>query len=236
MHFQILKLILWSKSGQPPRIVHFRPGIVNVISGASKTGKSAVIPIIDYCLGSGKCSIPVGTIRNACAWFGVVVETIEGQKLLARREPGEARQTGDMFLLEGESIEVPSAVPQRNMTAEAVKRKLDTLSGLSQLRLDPESDSGYQGRVSFRDLMAFTFQPQYIVANPMVLFFNADTAEHREKLKSIFPYVLGALNADTLAARWEIERLQRELRGKEAELVSARTGVQVCRVVQFSRL
>ena len=34
--------------------------------GASKTGKSAVIPIIDYCLASGKCSIPVGTIRRAC--------------------------------------------------------------------------------------------------------------------------------------------------------------------------
>ena len=88
--------------------------------------------------------------------------------------------------LEGKSIEVPSAVPQKNTTAEAVKRMLDTLSGLSQLRLDPEPDFGYQGRVSFRDLMAFTFQPQYIVANPMVLFFNADTTEHREKPRQYF--------------------------------------------------
>jgi hypothetical protein len=50
MHFQILKLVLWSKAGHPPRVVEFEPGMVNVISGASKTGKSAVIPIIDYYL------------------------------------------------------------------------------------------------------------------------------------------------------------------------------------------
>ena len=219
MYFQILKLILWSRAGYLPRVVEFESGMVNVISGASKTGKSAVIPIVDYCLGSGKCSIPVGTIREACSWFGVVIETIEGQKLLARREPGEARQTGDMFLLEGETIVVPDKAPERNTTADAVKRSLDNLAGLSQLGLNPDNDTA---RVSFRDLMAFTFQPQYIVANPMVLFFNADTTEHREKLKAIFPYVLGALTPEMLAARWETERLGRELRRKEAALLSAR--------------
>jgi len=222
MHFQILKLILWSKSGLAPRVVNFEPGMVNVISGASKTGKSAVIPIIDYCLASGKCSIPVGTIRKSCAWFGVLVETAEGQKLLARREPGDARQTGDMFILEGESLEVPINVPEKNTTAESVKRKLDQLAGLSTLRLDPDSESGFQSRVSFRDLMAFNFQPQYIVANPLALYFNADTTEHREKLKAIFPYVLGALTAEMLAARWEIDRLLRIVRQIESNLRTLR--------------
>lgn len=223
MHFQILKLVLWSKAGHPPRIVEFEPGMVNVISGASKTGKSAVIPIIDYCLASGKCSIPVGTIREACSWFGVVIDTLEGQKLLARREPGEARQTGDMFVLEGDEIEVPDETPVKNTTADAVKRRLDKLAGLSQLGLNPEAEVA---RVSFRDLMAFTFQPQYIVANPMVLYFNADTTEHREKLKAIFPYVLGAITPPMLAARWEIERLNRELRRKDSALNAARTAVR----------
>ncbi len=120
--------------------------MVNVISGASKTGKSAVIPIIDYCLASGKCSIPVGTIRDACAWFGVVIDTLEGQKLLARREPGEARQTGDMFILEGETVEIPPAAPEKNTTANNVKRMLDRLAGLSNLGLDPDSELGYLSR------------------------------------------------------------------------------------------
>ena len=223
MHFQILKLILWSKAGYPARVVEFEPGMVNVISGASKTGKSAVIPIIDYCLASGKCSIPVGTIRDACSWFGVVIETLEGQKLLARREPGDARQSGDMFLLEGNTVEVLEQAPTKNITADAVKRMLDKLAGLSQLGLNPDAEIA---RVSFRDLMAFTFQPQYVVANPMMLYFNADTTEHREKLKAIFPYVLGALTPEMLAARWEIDRLSRDLRRKEAALQAAKTAVR----------
>lgn len=226
MHFQILKLVLWSKAGHPPRIVKFTPGMANIISGASKTGKSAVVPIIDYCLASGKCSIPVGTIRDACSWFGLVIETMSGQMLLARREPGDQRQTGDMFWLEGPEIEVPTEEPVKNITADAVKRRLDQLSGLSQLRLVPESESSFHNRVSFRDLVAFNFQPQYIVANPLALYFNADSSEHREKLKAIFPYVIGALTADMLAARWEIERLQRALRRAESALTAMRTAVR----------
>jgi hypothetical protein len=226
MHFQLLKLILWSKAGHQPRVVEFAPGMANVISGASKTGKSAVIPIIDYCLASGKCSIPVGTIRDACSWFGLVIETIEGQKLLARREPGEQRQTSDMFLLESAEIEVPTEEPIKNITADIVKRRLDQLSGLSQLKLVPESESSFHNRVSFRDLVAFNFQPQYIVANPLALYFNADSTEHREKLKAIFPYVIGALTSDMLAARWEIERLQRALRRAESALTAMRSAVR----------
>jgi len=230
MHFQVLKLILWSKAGHPPRIVEFEEGMVNVISGASKTGKSAVIPIIDYCLASGKCSIPVGTIRNACSWFGIVIQTIEGQKLLARREPGEAKQTGDMMVLEGEAIEVPPETPVKNMTADRVKRILDRLAALSNLDLETGDNPGFNSRVSFRDLTAFMFQPQYIVANPAVLYFNADTSEHREKLKAIFPYVLGALTAAMLAAKWEIDKLQRLLRRKEAELNAMRSSIRTWQV------
>jgi Protein of unknown function (DUF3732) len=226
MHFQITKIILWSKAGHEPRVLSLEPGLANVISGASKTGKSAVIPIIDYCLASGKCSIPVGTIRKACSWFGIVIQTMEGEKLLARREPGEAKQTGDMMLLEASQIEIPIDTPSKNTTADAVKRRLDQLASLSQLDLDPDNPSGFQSRVSFRDLTAFMFQPQYIVANPAVLFFNADTNEHREKLKSIFPYVLGALTSEMLEAKWEIERVQRLLRRKETEFQARAASVQ----------
>ncbi|KAB2654779.1 DUF3732 domain-containing protein [Brucella anthropi] len=226
MHFQILSLILWPKANHPPRVLNFVPGMVNVITGASKTGKSAVIPIIDYCLASGKCSIPVGTIRNTCDWFGIVVDTLEGKKLLARREPGDARQTGDMYLLEGDEIDIPDRITEKNTTTDIVKRKLGELSGLSRLRLNPDADVAYQSRVSFRDLMAFNFQPQYIVANPLALYFGADTTEHREKLKAIFPYVLGALTPELVAARWEIDRLQRLLRQAESALSTVKKAVR----------
>jgi hypothetical protein len=231
MHFQILKIVLWPKGDFPPREVSFTPGMVNVISGASKTGKSAVIPIVDYCLGSGKCRIPVGIIRQSCAWFGVVIETLEGQKLFARREPGENQQTGDMFIIEGPTVELPERIEEKNANVDQAKRTLDRLSGLSNLRLDPDApDTSFQSRVSFRDLTAFLFQPQYIVANPMVLFFNADTTEHREKLKAIFPYVVGALTPEMLDARWEIDRLQKALRRLENDYNTLRRSVRTWQI------
>lgn len=218
MYFQLRQVILWPRRGGEPRIVNFEPGMVNVISGASKTGKSSVIPIIDYCLGSDKCAIPVGVIRETCSWFGVLIDTIEGQKLLARREPGDLKSSGEMFLLEAPTIEPPQEIQAKNQNVEHVKAVLNRLAGLSNLQFEPGTEDRAKFRPSFRDLMAFLFQPQNIIANPDVMFFKADTTEHREKLKTIFPYVLGAVSPELLQARHELDRMQRVLRRKESEL------------------
>ena len=224
MFLQLREIVLWSRNAEfKPRRIPFELGTVNVISGASRTGKSAVIPIIDYCLGAGTCTIPVNTIRKQCEWFGVVVATAQGDKLLARREPGAQRSTDDMFLLEADRItEIPHRVG-KNTTADAVKRLLDELAGLSKLDFSGGDEStGFDGRPSFRDLAAFTFQPQNVVANPDVLFFKANTYEHREKLRKIFPYVLGAVTPALMAKQFELGRARQELRRKERELKDAR--------------
>ncbi len=223
MFFQIRAIVLWPRNPEfKPRRLQFDLGKVNVISGASRTGKSAVIPIIDYCLGSSTCTIPVNTIRKYCEWFGVVVATDQGDKLLARREPGAQRSTDDMFLMEAERItDVPPRIV-KNTNADTVKRLLDDLAGLSKLDFSGGDDSaGFDGRPSFRDLAAFTFQPQNIVANPDVLFFKTNTYEHREKLRKIFPYVLGAVTPALMAKQFELGRTRQELRRKERELKDA---------------
>jgi hypothetical protein len=224
MELQILKIVLWPFSEAfEPRQIEFKENVVNVVSGIAKTGKSAIIPIIDYCLGAEKCTIPVRVIRNTCEWFGVVVATSEGQKLFARRNPGDQRSTGDMYILEGAQIEVPKRIPGRNASVDSIKRKLDELSGLSSLQPDPDAPNSYHNsRPSFRDLAAFNFQPQNIVANPNVLFFKVDSNEHREKLRTIFPYILGAVSPGVLAARQELGRLQKEFRKRSNEMAALR--------------
>ena len=222
MKFKISEIILWPrKKGFSPRRVKFELDKVNVISGASNTGKSAIIPIIDYCMAADRCAIPVETIRDACCWFGILAETEEGQKLFARREPEGQKTTGDMCMIEGDSVEIPDSAPVKNTTADAVKTRLNELSGLSKLDFDFEkTGSGFKGRPSLRDLVAFTFQPQNVVANPDVLFFKADTYEHREKLKTIFPYVLKVISPGILAAQHELQSVQRELGRKQRELAN----------------
>lgn len=223
MYFQIRGIVLWPRDGNfEPRTLKFELGKVNVISGASRTGKSAVIPIIDYCLGSSTCSIPVNTIRKYCEWFGIVVATDQGEKLLARKEPGAQRNTDDMFLLEAEKITNIPARLTKNTSAGAVKRLLDDLANLSSLDFSGgEETSGFDGRPAFRDLAAFTFQPQNVVANPDVLFFKTNTYEHREKLRKIFPYVLGAVTPALMAKQFELNRTRQLLRRKEKELKEA---------------
>ncbi|MGI8923448.1 MAG: DUF3732 domain-containing protein [Fimbriimonadales bacterium] len=181
-----------------------------------------MIPIIDYCLGSGTCTIPVDTIRNACDWFGIIVATAGGQMLLARREPGTQRSTDDMMIIQADRIGTVPDRPGKNTTADAVKRLLDEQAGLTSLETSTGGEaSGFEGRPSFRDLAAFLFQPQNVVANPDVLFYKTSTYEHREKLRNIFPYVLGAITGDLLAKQHELARVRASLKRLQRELATA---------------
>uniref|UniRef100_UPI0015E760D1 DUF3732 domain-containing protein n=1 Tax=Klebsiella pneumoniae TaxID=573 RepID=UPI0015E760D1 len=101
-------------------------------------------------------------------------------------------------------------------------RLLDDLANLPNLDFSGgEDSSGFDGRPAFRDLAAFTFQPQNVVANPDVLFFKANTYEHREKLRKIFPYILGAITSALMAKQFELNRTRQLLRRKERELRNA---------------
>ena len=162
MFFQIKEVILWPKDvNLEPRRVKFEVGKVNVITGASRTGKSAIIPIIDYCLCSSSCSMPVGIIRDACSWFGIVAALKNGEILLARQNPGLQKHTGNMFVLEGESVTIPSIITDSNENTVGVKQRLSELSGLPMLDYG-EEEMRYSSRPSFRDTVSFLFQSQNI--------------------------------------------------------------------------
>src|SRR5207253_3350788 len=183
-------------------------------------GKSAIVPIIDYCLGSGKCTIPVGIIRNLTEWYGVLVQSGSRQFLLARPDPGTQDQTGDMYFDESKTVSIV-AQPTKNTNTDGFVERFNDLAGLPKIHFAPEAENpGFHGRPSFRDMAAFNFQPQYLVANPYTLFFKADTFEHREKLKVIFPLVLGVVSSRDLQLREELaglkDRLNELLRKQEA--------------------
>ena len=222
MYFQIEKVILWSRKKEfGYKTIDFDLGKVNVITGASRTGKSAIIPIIDYCLGAGSCSIPVKVIRNACNWFGVLVKLDGSQMLLARKEPEGKVTSNDMMFIRGKNIKIPDR-PEKNSTRENVILELDEAAKLTFLRMNEQNESGFDARPAFRDMLKLCFQPQNIVANANTLFYKADTMEHRQKLISIFPYILGAVDANILSKRSELHNLQKELKKKERELEKLR--------------
>lgn len=209
MRFSLNSIILWPRNKEYKyRKISFAPDKVNIITGASRTGKSAIIPIIDYCLGADKCAIPVDKIRNACEWFGVLFDSDSEQILLCRKEPGVQSSTNEMYFAREAFVTLPETI-ESNITAPQVKNILNELFSMSFLDIEPTSNN-FSSRPSYRDFMAFIFQPQNIIANADVLFYKADTYEHRQKLINIFPYALGAVTPKVLAARQEIERLRKE--------------------------
>jgi hypothetical protein len=228
VQLHIDKIILWSRlSGRPPRVIPFRSDRINVITGQSERGKSALLWIVDYCLGSSRCSIPVGLIRDKTLWFGVLLDIGNTQLLLARREPGAQIQTSAMYMEEGLQIDIPHDVEQ-NCTVGDVRERLGQLSGLPSLDYDGGSGKvGFRGRPSPRDMVAFNFLPQHIVANPYTLFFKADTYEHQEKLKTIFPLALGAANARSLEWKRELKELERDLDRSRSELEARQSATSV---------
>ncbi|HEX8367292.1 MAG TPA: hypothetical protein VF604_01875 [Pyrinomonadaceae bacterium] len=81
---QILEIVLYSHNGQR-RVLPFKLGQTNIITGKSATGKSALIEIVDYCLGRGECNVPEGVIRDTVAWFGLKLQFPTGQIFIARQ-------------------------------------------------------------------------------------------------------------------------------------------------------
>jgi hypothetical protein len=226
MQLTILKIILWPKNTDlRPRIIPFEPGKINVISGESGSGKSTLTWIVDYCLGSDKCSIPVGLIRDLTGWFGLHLKLANTEMIIARRNPEDQQSTTDLYWNEGLKLDVP-AIVQKNARVDDLKNRFNQIANLPSLDFSTDESIGYGGRPSSRDMAAFNFQPQHIVANPYTFFFKADTTEHREKLRIIFPLVLGSIDATTLAKQRELKDTERDYDKLRRELEARTTAAR----------
>ena len=160
MSFQIKKIILWPNNPEfSPREVSFKLNKVNVITGASRTGKSAIIPIIDYCLGSTHCSIPIDTIRDHVSWYGVVLQFDNEQILIARKVPSGTKSSNEFYWYKAEFVTYPIVIEKSNATLENIKRYLNEVCFLPYVGIDDQVDSknGFKARLSYRDLMSLVF-------------------------------------------------------------------------------
>ncbi|WP_159396745.1 hypothetical protein [Sorangium cellulosum] len=92
MSVQILDIVLYSHDGRK-RVLPLKAGKVNIITGASQTGKSALSDIIDYCFGSDECHVAHGPLRLCVAWYGLRLQLALGQAFIARRCPPPKSRT-----------------------------------------------------------------------------------------------------------------------------------------------
>lgn len=230
MKLVIKNIILYPKDQSlKPRFLKFKEDKVNVITGYSQRGKSAIISIIDYCLGSTDCNIPIGEIRDNVDKFAIYIALEDSNVFIARDCPALSNKTTEiMYFYE---VEKKGDNPDLNtnkwiekskdyqVNRDFIKEYLGQYAGLENISEKEESSRNeFDAPASFRDTSAFMFQPQSIIANPTTIFYNTDTFEHQLRLKTLFPLVLGYKSYEIIKLEKEIDIQEKEKREKEKKI------------------
>ena len=220
MSFQVLDIVLYGFN-QKRRVLSLRPGRLNIITGSSKTGKTALIEIMDYCFGASECGIPEGIIRQTVEWVGVRLQVTEGHVFIARRLPtGGQEASSDVFYTVGQEIALPEYSSLAQTTnSQALERLLTTHAGISQNIHEPPSGQTRRPlSANIRHALFYCFQQQSEIISNRHLFHKQSMQWIPQTIKDTMPYFLGAVDDEHVAKMAELRRLRHEARSLETKL------------------
>lgn len=219
MTLQIRSISIYSAQGER-RDVNLTLGALNIVTGASKTGKSALLDIVDYCWGREECTVAEGEIRRSVSWFAVLFDNDGEGILIARRNPGPAKRTSDeIYFARGvETLPDHDTEFLKNITSDGLKAQLSALLSISENLHIPEARSSRPPlEASARHAILFCLQAQDEIANRRLLFHRQGEQFMPAAIRDVLPYFLGAVDEDhflTLKryqdARTRLRRLERE--------------------------
>lgn len=225
MSIQICDIVIYSHDGRR-RELPLRPGSVNIVTGASKSGKSALIDVVDYCFGSSECHVPEGPIRRSVSWFGLRLQLGAGQAFIARRCPtARSSSSEECFVDIGDTVALPDANQLRQTTN--TKGLVALLTGWTGIRDNIHEPPPGQTRnvlsATVRHALAMCFQTQNELTRKEQLFHVSDPDPRKQghkfqALQDTVPYFLGAVDDEYVRKREELRRLKDELRSCERRL------------------
>lgn len=217
---QIKSLVFFNSKGDK-RILPFQLGKVNIITGESKTGKTALIDVINYCLCSDDCRISEGIIRDTVEWFGILLQFETEQVFVARQNPNKINQasTKSIYFSNSDTVEIPElAELTNNSDIDTLKDFLTKKLFISEFTNNPEGGTRPALSVNFKHSRFYSYQPQDLIAQRNYLFFNQSEPFIPQAIKDTLPYFLGVLREDWVRIQAEITRMKRELSKDEKEL------------------
>lgn len=219
---QIEQLVLFSKRGEV-RPIEFRIGALNVITGDSGTGKSALTNIFRFCLGSSRPDVPLGPISQTVAWYSLVVRIGDARLFLGRPAPeGSSETTAAMVLVNPAELPVFSDLAA-NTTADEMREYLAGLVGIEEnLNIPAVGNTRRPLAASFVHSLYYAFQGQGEIANPRVLFHRQDEDWQKQTIRDTLPYFLGVQGLEQLRQRQRLTEQRRDLKRAEQRLERAR--------------
>jgi len=217
---QILDIVLYSTRGER-RVLSLQAGKMNVITGDSKTGKSALLSIVDYCLGSSECAVPEGVIRRNVSWYALRMMDKSGQHFVARRAPMQGKGTNsDAHYIVGSEVTLPDHGSLSVTTnIDTVVKRLASVVGIGpHVHEPPEGQTRSPLTATLRHALAFVFQTQSEIAQREYLFHGQSDNFVAQSIKDTLPYFLGAVDDDFVAKKAKVRELRRSLRDRERTL------------------
>lgn len=214
MNAIISDIVLFSDSGDK-RHLTFESGL-NIITGDSKTGKSALIEIVDFCLFSKRSTIPVGIVADWTEIFSVVY-ILGDKKIIIARPINDLNRC--YFSVES------NFDTEKDFTRDYLKRL--SLKDVKQAQVDFEQHLGLSvtstrifdeqlrqtgSKATIRDAASLMFQHQNLVANKHSVFYRFDDFYKRAKAISDFPIHLGWADGEYFSLKREHERLLKEIK------------------------
>lgn len=220
MKFQILNILVYGTNGQI-RSIELNPNAVNVVTGQSKTGKSALIHIVDYCLGRRECNVPAGVIRKHVEWYAVKLQTSSGEVFIARRNPEPGKESSeDIYIERGTSLSFPEASSLiKNANLEALASILNQILGIGEYTHEPKAGQTRKtGTADIGKALFYCFQEQSEIDDQKFLFHRQGDPFIPQSIKDYLPYFLGAITDEFIQDKEVLRKLNRKLKKVESKI------------------
>ena len=205
MKFKIEQIGLFNKTKKD--VINFRDG-VNIISGTSKTGKSSIGKVINYCLGASKNIIPAGIIRDSTEIYAIQV-VIDNKKLIIARNRFDGSENDEMQGKKYIYLEYLENDISLNEISYSHFNQHDTnyitITDFLELEIikyfpsfppKTRKDGKEYVRPTIRNMTPFIFQSQDIICSDKTLFFDMNNSNKVRGIIRDFQLFLGLVNND----------------------------------------
>ena len=212
MKSYIKAIVIFNKNGER-RFVDFKEG-VNIITGDSKTGKSALVEIIDYCLCSSRCTIPKGKITDFGDLFSLIF-VINEQVVIIGRERWEIGgkmyfSTGDKSL-NAEDLTIDYFEYRQKHSVKDVQYFIEKQLGMEVDNIEISGGKNPK-KASLRNMVSYMFQHQNLMASKFALFYRFSDFYKRQDVIQQFPIFAGFIGQEYYTKTLELTDQRKKLK------------------------
>lgn len=198
--------------------VYFKAGL-NIVTGASSTGKSALIEIFDYCLGSSEDTIPEGVITDNAKIYYVCMG-ISNQIYVFGRKPKSNRvYTRTIQEYKKNVIDIDFFKDRFAISKfkEYMRNELLDIDSIDESTQDTFYRGQRESRPTIRSYMSFLLQHQNLIANKHALFYRFDEKEKREQVIKHTNFFLGFVKQEYFIQMKKKESIEIEIKKLKKE-------------------